>query len=870
MSSNNNKSSSLSSTRNRTQSMGSNNSSTNSDYYLFNNGNTKSILKNPNLNSELIKGKNGRRFRQYSMEENSNSNNNSNSVLGEGRSVVTFFLNSEESPPTITDNTEKKQQKHKNRQRASLSSIHPNNLITSSTNLSPPPFRRTSLPVQSNRQNLNLSQVHSARGLLMDLLASNNERRDLSPQVTACLRAVTVLLNSDGNLINQKGGGNLIDGSASATALTDLGIPHVADNPYNGETNIGMTSKPRVSNITFSTVTSATGLPTIAAEPSRPRSSSYWKALPPNLEENQQQSLHQSPQLSPTNTNPFIISPTSTSSFCRHKQLISSSDVPKLKEIKENNNQKQSSSSSSSSFSSSEINQTKVAEKPFLFKSTSADNNNRGGIEMTGQPKDVSPSTSGTTHKLSKSSSPTTTTKKQPKKASKTSNESLEKLSKDSECQKQPISSRKLKEEQEDGQKIFKTSDGTIYELNELESKCSVLGQQLQEWSFPIFNFADKYKNTVLSRLTFAIFKEADLFKTFKISYSKFFNFFHALESGYWDIPYHNQIHAADVLHGCFYLTCHSVHAFYDYHQSEEVDDEGEEIEELSKYSNNWEEISKRHQQHQQLFNNNNSVESTAIPLSQSMSALELMALYSAAAMHDYDHPGRTNAFLVASEDKKAILYNDRSVLENHHAAESWKLLTSQSSYNFIENLDSAETKRFRYLVLEYILATDLKQHFDIIVQFNERAPSMDLSNESDRMLISLMIIKFADINSPAKPFSLHKQWTERICQEFYEQGDEERLRNMAISPYMDRSEPAVAKLQDSFIAHIVNPLAIALNEANLLPILPGLPESELIINLRHNHQKWLNQIEFDQKFCREGEDGEGNALERNKPNISR
>lgn len=48
----------------------------------------------------------------------------------------------------------------------------------------------------------------------------------------------------------------------------------------------------------------------------------------------------------------------------------------------------------------------------------------------------------------------------------------------------------------------------------------------------------------------------------------------------------------------------------------------------------------------------------------------------------------------------------------------------------------------------------------------------------------------------------------------------------MAVSPYMDRNEPAVAKLQDSFIAHIVNPLAIALNEAGLFPILPGLPES--------------------------------------------
>lgn len=72
--------------------------------------------------------------------------------------------------------------------------------------------------------------------------------------------------------------------------------------------------------------------------------------------------------------------------------------------------------------------------------------------------------------------------------------------------------------------------------------------------------------------------------------------------------------------------------------------------------------------------------------------------------------------------------------------------------------------------MLEYILATDLKQHFDIIMQFNEKAPDIDLTNESDRVLLSQMLIKFADINSPAKPYPLHRQWTERICQEFYEQ----------------------------------------------------------------------------------------------------
>ena len=53
---------------------------------------------------------------------------------------------------------------------------------------------------------------------------------------------------------------------------------------------------------------------------------------------------------------------------------------------------------------------------------------------------------------------------------------------------------------------------------------------------------------------------------------------------------------------------------------------------------------------------------------------------------------------------------------------------------------------------------------------FNEKSMEMDLTNESDRVLVSQMLIKFADINSPAKPLALHRQWTERICQEFYEQ----------------------------------------------------------------------------------------------------
>ncbi|VDK62298.1 unnamed protein product [Onchocerca ochengi] len=470
-------------------------------------------------------------------------------------------------------------------------------------------------------------------------------------------------------------------------------------------------SKPRLSSITFSTVTSATGLPTIAAEPSRPRSSSYWKQPDKQPEhEGCKSTVNEHYPQPQTSSAPTV----DTSILIDKKQK---EDSLSIRTSKNNRNTQ-----------SDKVDATVVA---------------CSCLEQT----------SGF---------------------------------------------------------VILLSDGTTYSCKELNSDDELV--RIAEWDFPIFHLAEQHPTTILSRIAYSVFREHGLFQIFKLSSNKFFNFFHSLECGYWDIPYHNRIHAADVLHGCYYLTCHPVCASL----GTSANPESSSLPTSDK---------------------------SPLPLSGNMSTLELMALFTAAAMHDYDHPGRTNAFLVAAEDKKAILYNDRSVLENHHAAESWRLLSKPENC-FIETLDAAETKRFRYLVLEYILATDLKLHFDIIMQFNEKVSDMDLNNESHRVIVSQMLIKFADINSPSKPYPLHRQWTDRICEEFYGQGDEEKRRGMAVSPYMDRNDPEVAKLQDSFISHIVNPLAVALNEAGLLPILPGLKEPELIINLKHNHQKWLHELE--------------------------
>lgn len=79
------------------------------------------------------------------------------------------------------------------------------------------------------------------------------------------------------------------------------------------------------------------------------------------------------------------------------------------------------------------------------------------------------------------------------------------------------------------------------------------------------------------------------------------------------------------------------------------------------------------------------------------------------------------------------MLYNDRSVLENHHASASWELLHSRNdgAFDFLQNLKTAEWKRLRFLIVEAILATDLKKHFELMNKFMSRITKPRVPSES-------------------------------------------------------------------------------------------------------------------------------------------
>ncbi|KAL6116181.1 pde3a [Pungitius sinensis] len=350
--------------------------------------------------------------------------------------------------------------------------------------------------------------------------------------------------------------------------------------------------------------------------------------------------------------------------------------------------------------------------------------------------------------------------------------------------------------------------------LPELEPLMS----QLNNWNFPIFSLVEKTQGCILSQVSYKLFEDTGLFETFRIPVQEFMNYFHALENGYRVIPYHNRTHATDVLHAVWYLTTQPVPGL-----PTALTENGIHSENGMNPGATGFLVSKM----------NSVLEDGYGSLAGLIPGLELMALYVAAAMHDYDHPGRTNAFLVATSAPQALLYNDRSVLENHHAASAWNLFMSRPEYNFLVNLEHVEFKRFRFLVIEAILATDLKKHFDFLAEFNakvgdEGVSGIDWTNENDRLLVCQMCIKLADVNGPLKCKELHLQWTEGIVNEFYEQGDEEATLGLPISPFMDRSAPQLAKLQESFIAHIVGPLCSSYDAAALMPgCCVDLPEEE-------------------------------------------
>ncbi|XP_023328662.1 cAMP-specific 3',5'-cyclic phosphodiesterase 4C isoform X3 [Eurytemora carolleeae] len=284
--------------------------------------------------------------------------------------------------------------------------------------------------------------------------------------------------------------------------------------------------------------------------------------------------------------------------------------------------------------------------------------------------------------------------------------------------------------------------------------------EHVDQWGLDIFKVSVLSNSRPLTAVTYTIFRDRDLLKIFKIPCEKLVSLLLTLEDHYLkDIPYHNSVHAADV-----------------------------------------------------TLSMNTLLSSPA--LESVFTPLEIMTAIFSAAIHDVDHPGLTNQYLINTSSELALMYNDESVLENHHLAVAFKLLQNPDCDIFI-NLNKKQKQTLRKMVIDMVLATDMSKHMSLLADLKTMVETKKvagsgvllLDNYTDRIQVLQNMVHCADLSNPTKPLDLYRQWCDRIMEEFFQQGDKEREAGLDISPMCDRFNATIEKSQVGFIDYIVHPL---------------------------------------------------------------
>lgn len=101
----------------------------------------------------------------------------------------------------------------------------------------------------------------------------------------------------------------------------------------------------------------------------------------------------------------------------------------------------------------------------------------------------------------------------------------------------------------------------------------------------------------------------------------------------------------------------------------------------------------------------------------------------------------------------------------------------------------------FRRQIIEMILATDMAKHFELLAQFRVAIVTPQLEDQGNRFILHKMLLKCADIGHAAKSTELHERWSNRVMEEFFQQGDAEKAKGLAVSMFCDRETTDIGKV---------------------------------------------------------------------------
>ncbi|CAG7831745.1 unnamed protein product, partial [Allacma fusca] len=160
----------------------------------------------------------------------------------------------------------------------------------------------------------------------------------------------------------------------------------------------------------------------------------------------------------------------------------------------------------------------------------------------------------------------------------------------------------------------------------------------------------------------------------------------------------------------------------------------------------------------------------------------------------------------INAQTELALRYNDISPLENHHCSIAFRILEDPEC-NIFRNLPTSTFRKIREGIIRCILATDMARHNEIVNQFREIVPYFDSTNKAHINLLSMVLIKVADISNEARPMDVAEPWLDCLLAEFFQQSDTEKLEGLPVTPFMDRDKITKPSSQCSFIGLVLLPL---------------------------------------------------------------
>ncbi|ETO24824.1 hypothetical protein RFI_12333 [Reticulomyxa filosa] len=353
--------------------------------------------------------------------------------------------------------------------------------------------------------------------------------------------------------------------------------------------------------------------------------------------------------------------------------------------------------------------------------------------------------------------------------------------------------------------------------------------KKVEEWDFDVFGLGQLCGKFVMAVVFCTLCERRKLVEELSLNVTHICNFFEQITESYRDNPYHNHLHGVDVLVNCNYFM------------------------------------------HAHVFEGLNN--------------LDVLACLVSAACHDVAHPGNNNAFEIAIESDIAVKYNDESVLENMHAAKTWEIM-KKPGCNILEGISlsiiihykiykymciciysmlksqkqttikgrsKTERKRFRQLLIQSILATDMSRHKDqmtaltkLIDELHQKGGylekwALDVVESDpvgmDRLkeektepatatatattteapgvfdkkaelagIVVPLAVHTGDLSNPTKTLRIYRQWANRVMDEFYAQGDAEKKLGISVTSAFDRTQTTLPASQTGFINHVIKP----------------------------------------------------------------